>query len=152
MREAIAIGEATKAFTLKDQFGEEIQVPIRGKKTLLSFHPLAWTGICTQQMQKLDELHDDFTVRGVIPLGVSVDAVPCKKAWGESMGVKKLKMLCDFWPHGAFAEALSIFIDKNGTSGRGNILIDANGRAEWVKVYKLSEMPDFGELLDYLKK
>ena len=152
MREAIKVGEKMKPFTLKDQYGEEIHIPVQGKRTLLSFHPLAWTGICTQQMQKLDELYDAFTMHGVIPFGVSVDAAPGKKAWSESMQLKKLKLLCDFWPHGALAEALVIFIEKNGTSGRGNILVGADGKVEWVKVYKLSEMPDFDELLHYLKK
>ena len=152
MHEAIEIGKKMKAFTLPDQFGEETQIPIAGKKILLSFHPLAWTGICTKQMEKLDEMYDEFVKLGVVPFGVSVDAAPCKKAWGESMGTKHLKMLCDFWPHGALADELSIFIEKNGTSGRGNIIIDENGKAEWTKVYKLSEMPDFDEVLNYLKK
>ena len=152
MREAIEIGAKMKEFKLSDQFGEETAVPVKGKKTLFSFHPLAWTGICTKQMEKLDELYDEFTKLGVVPFGVSVDAAPCKKAWGESMKTKNLKMLCDFWPHGALAQELEIFIEKNGTSGRGNIIVDENGKVVWTKVYKLSEMPDFEEVLNYLKK
>lgn len=151
MREAIEVGGTVKPVKLADQFGDEVEIPVKGKKTLLSFHPLAWTGICTQQMEKLDEMYGQFEELGVIPFGISVDSSPCKKAWSESMKLKHLKMLSDFWPHGAVAEALDIFIDKNGFSGRGNIIIDENGKVEWVKVYKLSEMPDFEEVLSYLK-
>lgn len=151
MKEAIEIGSKVNTFTLSDQFGEVVEIPVKGKKTLLSFHPLAWTGICTQQMEKLEEMYEEFAALGTIAFGLSVDAAPCKKAWGESMKVKRLKMLSDFWPHGAFAQAMDIFIDKNGTSGRGNIIIDENGIVEWTKIYRLSEMPDFDEVLGYLK-
>ena len=148
----IAAGKEAPAFSAPDQFGEEISsAAFAGKKILLSFHPLAWTGICTQQMQALDGLHDRFTELDVVPIGVSVDAAPCKKAWTESMGLKKLRLLCDFWPHGKVAADMGIFIEKNGTSGRGNVLIE-NGRVIWSKANRLSELPDFEEILSFLKK
>lgn len=154
MKRVIESGEKIKHFKMADQFGKEFSSEAaakEGKKILLSFHPLAWTGICTQQMEALDKLHEKFEAKGVIPLGVSVDAAPTKKAWGESMGIKKLRMLCDFWPHGALAKAMEIFIEDNGTSGRGNVVIGTDGTVEWSKVYQLSEMPDFEEVLANLK-
>ncbi len=148
----IAVGKAAPAFNATDQFGDALSIAaFSGKKILLSFHPLAWTGICTQQMQALDRLYDEFTARGVVPIGVSVDAAPCKKAWTESMGLKHLRLLCDFWPHGKVATDMGIFIEKNGTSGRGNVLIE-NDRVIWSKANRLSELPDFQEILDFLTR
>lgn len=149
MKHVIEAGKKTEHFKMADQFGEEFSSA--GKKFLLSFHPLAWTGICTQQMQNLDRMHEKFEEKGVLPLGVSVDAAPCKKAWTESMGLKKLRLLCDFWPHGELAKAMEIFIEESGISGRGNVIIAADGTVEWSKVYQLSELPDFEEVLASLK-
>ncbi|MDL2297517.1 redoxin domain-containing protein [Synergistaceae bacterium OttesenSCG-928-D05] len=148
----IAIGKEVKHFTLDNQNGQEIKVPCcEGKKILLSFHPLAATGICTKQMQLLDSLHDEFQALGVIPFGVSVDASPAKKMWAESMGLKKLQLLCDFWPHGALADSLGIFDDQEGISLRANILIGEEGKVLWTKVYPMAVVPDFSEIIDFLK-
>jgi peroxiredoxin len=151
----IEVGKEAPAFAAPDQFGEQVSSASfageQGKKILLSFHPLAWTGICTKQMQTLDKLHDRLTALGVVPFGVSVDPAPCKKAWGESMGIAQLRMICDFWPHGKIAQDMGIFIEKNGTSGRGNILIE-NGSVIWSKANRLSEFPDFDEILAFLEK
>lgn len=40
----IKVGEQAIDFTLKDQHGDEVSLKnFRGKKVLLSWHPLAWT-------------------------------------------------------------------------------------------------------------
>ena len=153
MGQTIAIGTKAPNFTLDDQFDQEVSlVGLTGKKVLLSFHPLAWTGICTQQMQKLDEAYDRFEALNTVPFGMSIDASPSKKAWGESMGLKKLRLLADFWPHGGVAESLGIFRPNDGFSERANILIGEDGKIAWVKVYEISALPDFEEILAVLKK
>lgn len=153
MGQAIAVGTKAPDFTLDDQFDQEVSLAgLKGKKVLLSFHPLAWTGVCTQQMQKLDEVYDQFETLNTVPFGMSIDASPSKKAWGESMGLKKLRMLADFWPHGGVAESLGIFRQNDGFSERANVLIDEDGKVAWVKVYEIRTLPDFGEILEFLKK
>jgi len=48
----VAVGKKVRDFTLKDQAGEEFRLSSqRGKKVLLSFHPLAWTSVCARQMK-----------------------------------------------------------------------------------------------------
>jgi len=86
----------------------------------------------------------------VEPLGLSVDPIPSKKAWADSMGIRSLKLLSDFWPHGAVADSLGLFIEKHGFSGRANVLVDEEGRVQWVKVYELKTLPDFEEVLNLL--
>ena len=42
----IALGEKVSGFSLKDQHGKDFTLSdFAGKKLLLSFHPLAWTGL-----------------------------------------------------------------------------------------------------------
>lgn len=153
MGQVISVGMKAPNFVLDDQFGEGHSLAgLIGKKVLLSFHPLAWTGICTRQMQKLDEMYDQFEALNVVSFGISIDASPAKKAWSESMGLKKLRLLSDFWPHGGVAESLGIFRPDDGFSERANILINEDGKCAWSKVYEIGVMPDFEEILGFLKK
>lgn len=153
MANVIVVGKELKPYTLGNHMGNEITVPCcSGKKTLLSFHPLAWTSVCTKQMELLDSLYDEFETLGVVSFGVSVDASPAKKAWAKSMGLKKLQLLSDFWPHGGLAERLDIFDSAGGYSSRANVLIGENGIATFLKAYPIAELPDFSELFAFLKK
>lgn len=44
MTDTIKVGEKAVDFSLKDQSGEEVSLKdFKGKKVLLSWHPLAWT-------------------------------------------------------------------------------------------------------------
>lgn len=44
MNDVIKVGEQAINFHLKDQNGKEVSLKdFKGKKLLLSFHPLAWT-------------------------------------------------------------------------------------------------------------
>ncbi|MDL2260493.1 redoxin domain-containing protein [Deltaproteobacteria bacterium OttesenSCG-928-K17] len=135
-------------FVLKDQNDNEVNfADFKGKKVLLSFHPLAWTPICARQMQDLDGLYDQFIAKGITPFGVSVDNQFSKKPWAESLGLTKLTLLADFWPHGALAEALGCFIPKAGISGRSNFLIGPEGETIWMKRHEIKEQPDFKAIL-----
>ena len=50
----IQLGKMVKDFTLQDQFSLDFVLSeLRGRRVLLSFHPLAWTPVCTLQMQSL---------------------------------------------------------------------------------------------------
>lgn len=148
----IQVGQPAPDFQAKDQNGNVITLSeLKGKKVLLSFHPLAWTGVCMNQMQALELAWDRFQALNTLPIGVSIDSVPCKKAWAESMLVTKLPMIADFWPHGQIASNLGIFRDADGFSERANILINEEGVVEWIKVYPIKELPDIEVILAHLK-
>jgi peroxiredoxin len=139
-------------FSLSDQDKKQVRLStLRGKKVLLSWHPLAWTGICTQQMKALEKHRRAFARLGTIALGLSVDPVPAKAAWAASMKVKETRLLSDFWPHGRVARALGIFRKADGISERANIILDEAGTVIFVKVYPIGKLPDIGEILAFLK-
>ena len=146
------VGEKAPDFVLKDQNGEEFRLnDFRGRKVLLSFHPLAWTGICEKQMKALEENHERFERLNVVPVGISVDSVPTKKAWAEHIGLKKLRILSDFWPHGEVAKLYGLFREKNGFSERANVLVDEEGKVVFLKVYPIREVPDLEEVFRTLR-
>lgn len=148
---AITVDHKLDNFTLTDQNEKRVSLEdLKGKKVLLSFHPLAWTSVCTKQMNDLDANYERFEQKNTVPFGISVDPVPSKKAWAKDMGLKKLQILSDFWPHGELAKSLEIFIEKYGFSGRVNILLNEKGEVSWVKVYEIPELPDIQEVLAVL--
>ncbi len=138
-------------FTLKDQNGEKITLSsFKNRKILLSFHPLAWTSICSEQMKDLDKNYDEFLKHNTIPFGISVDPVPSKKAWADSLQLKNLKILSDFWPHGDISKLYGVFREKEGFSERANILINEKGEIVFIKIYELSKLPDLKEIFEVL--
>jgi peroxiredoxin len=119
---------------------------------LLSFHPLAWTSVCAEQMKSLEANKKAFDSLKTIAVGVSVDTVPSKKAWADTLGIKHTRLLSDFWPHGKVAKAYGLFIKKDGISKRANVIIDENQKIALIKIYRLGALPDIKEIISFLKK
>ena len=62
---------------------------IKGKRVLLSFHPLAWTHVCAQQMQSLEKSKKALDYLNTVAVGLSIDSVSCKAAWAGSLKTKR---------------------------------------------------------------
>jgi len=151
-KSALQKGETAPDFILKDQDGKEFRLfNLRGKRVLLSFHPLAWTGVCAKQMQSLEDKISIFESLNTVPVGISVDSVPTKKAWASQLGIKQARLLSDFWPHGGVARLYGLFREKDGFSERANVMVDENGQVIFSRVYELGELPDIQEIIELLK-
>ena len=149
----ISLGEGFRDFSLKDQNGKDFRLhEQKGKRVLLSFHPLAWTSVCAEQMKSLEANRKTFESLNTVAVGISVDPVPCKKAWAESLGVVNTSLLADFWPHGGVALLYGLFREKEGFSERANVLVDEHGKVVFVKVYELKQLPPIDEIVGILLK
>ena len=147
----IAVGSKAPDFILKDQDGKQVQLSeLKGKKVLLSFHPLAWTKVCAEQMKSLEANYERFEKLNTTALGLSVDAVPSKKAWAKELAIEKTRLLSDFWPHGEVAKLYDIFREKDGFSERANIIVDENLKVIFAKTYPISQVPDIEEVIKFL--
>ena len=148
----VKIGDKAKDFNLSDQDDNEISLfSFKGKRVLLSFHPLAWTKVCAEQMKSLEKNRERFEKLNTVALGISMDTVPSKKAWAKELGIKNTRLLSDFWPHGKVAGLYGIFREKEGTSERANIIIDENGKIVFVKIYPGPQLPDIEEIIKVLE-
>lgn len=146
-------GTAAPAFTMEDVNEQPVNLSdFRGRKVLLSWHPIAWTSVCTDQMRQLEANWDRFQALNTVPLGISVDPSPSKKAWAAALCLENLPLLSDFWPHGKVAQDYGIFHEEFGMSERANILVDENGIIKWVKVYPMGQLPDLNEVFAELAK
>ncbi len=144
--------DPAKNFSLKDQDDKTFDLFEHSeKRVLLSFHPLAWTPFCAGQMKSLEDNRDVFSDLNTIVVGISVDSLPCKKAWAESLGITHTPLLCDFWPHGAVAHQYGLFREANGFSERANVLIDEQQKVRFVKVYPVHSVPDIKEIITVVR-
>jgi peroxiredoxin len=151
--ERVKVGDMAKDFVLKDQNDKEFKLSEhRGKRVLLSFHPMAWTGVCAQQMQSLEANKETFDSLNTLAVGLSVDSAPSKKAWADTLGIKNTSLLADFWPHGGAAKLYGLFRERSGIAERANVLVDENGKIVFVKVYPIPELPDISEIIDFIRK
>jgi peroxiredoxin len=153
MQKKPKIGEKAKNFTLEDQDEKTFTLSnFKGKRVLLSFHPLAWTSVCAEQMKALEKNKDTFDSLNTTAVGLSVDSVPSKKAWAKSLDVKNTRLLSDFWPHGKVAKLYGIFRTEDGISERANIIVNEEQKIVFFKIYKLGQLPDIQEIIDVLRK
>jgi peroxiredoxin len=146
-------GDVAPDFILRDQSGKEFKLSdFRGKRVLLSFHPAAWTRVCSLQMQSLEANKDVFESLNTVAVGLSVDTIPSKRAWAKELGITSTRLLVDFWPHGHVAKLYGIFRENDGISERANIILDEAGKVIFFKMYEISQLPDIQEVISFLRQ
>jgi peroxiredoxin len=145
------VGEKAPDFELPARGEKRIRLSdYRGKNNvILSFHPLAWTGTCAAQMQDLEANIQKFIDTDTVALGISVDSVPTKQAWAESLGLRGVEVLSDFEPKGGVAKTYGIYREE-GFSERAVFVVDTEGVIRYAKVYPIQEKPDLTKIIAVL--
>jgi len=82
-------------------------------------------------------------------LGLSVDSVPCLKAWADSLGGITYPLLSDFFPHGKVAKMFGV-LRPEGYSERAIFVMDKQGIIRYVDVHDIDTQPDNDELFRVL--
>ncbi len=145
-------GDLAATFSLKDQSDETFSLlEHHERRVLLSFHPLAWTDKCAAQMLSLEENRDTLSALNTVPVGISVDSIPCKRAWAKSLGINNTPLLCDFWPHGFVSRLYGLFREGNGFCERANVIVDSDQAVLFSKVYPVHSVPDIHEIIGFLE-
>jgi glutaredoxin len=84
-------------------------------------------------------------------LGVSVDHIPCLKAWAESLGGIHFPLLSDFWPHGAMSRQYDV-LRPEGYSERAIFIIDKAGIIQYIDVHDIDHQPSNETLRQELRR
>jgi glutaredoxin len=84
-------------------------------------------------------------------LGISVDHIPCLKAWAESLGGISFPLLSDFWPHGEVAQRYGVF-REDGRSERALFVVDKEGIVRYVDIHDIDDQPDNEEIFRVLRQ
>lgn len=125
-------GAKAPEFTLPDHSGQEVSLSdFAGRRVLIAFYPLDFSPVCTDQLSSYEEIRPQLDAAGVTLVGVSVDSAFAHKAFRDQLGIET-SLLADFEPKGAVASAYGAYLDGAGHSNRSLVLIDADGKVEWV--------------------
>src|SRR3712207_336496 len=136
---SLSVGDVAPEFTLPDQDRQVVSLAdLRGTPALLVFYPFAFSRICTGELCQLRDELATYTDAGVEVLAISTDTVFSLKAWREDQDFD-FRLLSDFWPHGAVAQAYGVFNEKSGMALRGTFLVDAEGRIAFTEVNQLGD-------------
>lgn len=144
----IAIGAVAPDFALPNQTRETVRLSdYRGKgSVVLAFHPLAFTPVCSAQMQTYQREQPRLTALNAHVMAISNDAGPSKKAWADALGGVSYHMLSDHHPHGHVAAAYGV-MGEHGLAERAIILVDAQGIVRWTRKYRMDDQPDVDDLV-----
>ena len=139
----LSVGATAPDFTLHDQNRQPVSLSAyRGaKNVLLVFFPLAFTGICQGELDRLRDHLPDFENDDNAALAISVGPPPTHKVWALESGFT-FPVLSDFWPHGGVSQAYGVFNDDAGYSNRGTFVVDRSG------IIRFAEMKQPGEARD----
>lgn len=148
----IAVGSPAPDFALPNQSREIVRLSdFRGRKhVVLAFHPLAFTPVCSVQVQTYEREQPAFGALDAEVLALSTDAGPSKKAWADSLGGVSYHLLSDFHPQGQVASDYGV-MRNDGLSERAVIVIDKQGIVRWAKQYAMPEQPAVEEVFEALK-
>ena len=143
----LPIGSPAPDFSLVNQDRHPVSLSsFRGRQpVIVAFHPLAFTPICTAQVQTYEREQPRLRAHHAHVLAISNDANPSKKAWAESLGGVSFDLLSDYHPQGQVAEAYGVR-RPDGLAERSVFLVDKDGIIRWGKVYGMDTTPDFEEV------
>jgi peroxiredoxin len=83
-------------------------------------------------------------------LGISVDSTATNDAWAKSLGVEKVLLLSDFWPHGEVAQQYGV-LRPHGYTERATFIVDKEGIIRYMHIYDINELPDNEPLFQILR-
>jgi peroxiredoxin (alkyl hydroperoxide reductase subunit C) len=144
----LPVGSTAPDFTLPNQDRTPVTLSaFRGHAhVVLAFHPLAFTPVCSTQVQTYERERPRFDALDARVLVISNDPGPSKKAWGDALGGVACDLLSDFHPHGAVAGRYGVLRD-DGLAERAIVLVDRGGTIRWTRLYDIPEQPDVEQLL-----
>ena len=136
----LKVGDAAPDFELKDENRQDFKLSEqRGKNVVLNFFPAAFSGVCSQQLPRIEEQKTLFGDDTVV-VGISVDGINALKAFGVQTKIG-FPLLADFYPHGAVAEEYGVFLPV-GVAERAVVGIDKAGAVAYINVNPILEVPD----------
>jgi len=145
-----AVGSPAPDFTLPSTSGKDVTLSaFRGRKVLLAFFPLAFTGTCTSELCAFTDDYDRFAGADTEVLPISVDAIPSLR---EFKAKEKLSvdLLSDFKRE--VSRRYGTLLEDRFLSNRAYIIVDRGGVVRWAFAEaKLGERRQNAELLAQLE-
>ena len=152
---SVQVGQQAPDFTLKNTDMEDVQLSsFQGQKNVvLLFVPLAFTGVCTNELCSVRDNLNNYSSLNAEVLGISVDSPFSQKAWKEQENLN-FSLLSDFnrevvQAYGTQYEALGNF---KGVAKRSAFVIDKQGQVQYAEVLESAgDLPNFDKINETLQ-
>ena len=156
---AISIGSKAPDFTLKSMSSGElgdVQLSANyGKKnTLLLFVPLAFTGVCTQELCDISGGLDAYSDLNANVIAISVDSPFAQAQWAEKENIS-ITLASDLNKKTAadYGVLLDDLLGLGSVSARAAFVIDKEGTVQYVEQTETpKDLPNFDAIKEVLSK
>ncbi len=146
----ITVGNRAPDFTLKSKSGDDLNdISLSDyrdeKNVVILFFPLAYTGVCTDEMCSVSSGLADYDALDAQVLGISVDSPFAQEAWAEKEGIT-IPLLSDFNKEvsAAYGSQFEDLIGFKGVAKRSAFVVDKSGVVRFASVSDdPTELPDF---------
>jgi alkyl hydroperoxide reductase subunit AhpC len=104
-------------------------------------------------MPSYEAKHAEFERLDAQVVGISIDSIPCHRAWARSLGgIASYPLLADFHPKGEVARRYGVYREADGYAERAIFLIDKAGVVRYIDVHEIGEQPETRQILDELAR
>ncbi|MES2448811.1 MAG: redoxin domain-containing protein [Bacteroidota bacterium] len=145
----LQIGDKAPDFKLKNTELKEVSLgDFKGKKIVLHFFPLAFTGVCTTQLCTMRDSFGYYDGLNAQVLGVSVDS-PFALAKFKEEQAYQFPLLSDFNKEAAaaYGALYEDFLGMTGVAKRAAFVIDEDGKIAYAEVLEnAGDLPDFEQI------
>ena len=152
---SVTTGQAAPQFTLYSSAVKEVSLSdYKGKKVVIHFFPLAFTGVCTTQLCNMRDSFGYYDGLNAVILGISVDS-PFTLAKFKEENNYQFDLLSDFnkevsAAYGALYEHFALGL--KGVSKRAAFVIDEEQNIIYAEVLEnAGDLPDFNAIAEIVK-
>ena len=146
----INVGDQAPDFTLKSKSGDDMNdISLSdyrdNKNVVILFFPLAYTGVCTDEMCSVSAGLADYDALDAQVLGISVDSPFAQEAWANENDIT-IPLLSDFNKEvsAAYGSQFEDLIGFKGVAKRSAFVVDKSGVVRFASVSDdPTELPDF---------
>jgi len=151
---SLQVGDPAPDFKLPGTEVDPVSLSaFRGEKNVVVlFFPLAWTGVCTNEMCSIRDSHSKYEELDAQVLGISVDSPFALKAWSKEQGFN-FPLLSDFNREAArdYDALYDELMGFKGVAKRAAFVIDKEGIVRYAEVLeKASDLPNFEAIQESL--
>ena len=144
----LSAGTQAPVFTLKSKSASglaDVTLPASGKNTVILFFPLAFTGVCTQELCDITAGLGAYAALNAEVIGVSVDSPFAQEAWAqkEKIGITLVSDL-NKEATKAYGVLFPGLAGIGDTSARAAFVVDKNGVIQYAEQTATpKDLPDF---------
>ena len=156
---AITVGSKAPNFSLKSKNADgvtdiNLSDNIGSKNTVILFFPLAFTGVCTQELCDVTAGLSSYTELNANVIGISIDSPFTQEAWAQKENIG-ITLASDLNKQTAsdYGVLLDDLMGFGATSARAAFVVDKDGTVQYAEQTETpKDLPNFDAIKETLGK